>query len=82
MFKILYKRITFYLKQISKLNILIWYFQQTIMDSFQFVENQLYPSAPVPNDVDDLSVKVSSSHRDIEYLDNASYTVILQITLS
>ena len=52
------------------------------MDSFQFVENQLYPSAPVPNDVDDLSIKVSSSHRDIEYLDNASYKVILQITLS
>ena len=46
------------------------------MDSFQFVENQLYPSAPASNDVNDLSIKVSSSHRDIEYFDNVSYKVL------
>ena len=52
------------------------------MDSFQFVENKLYPSAPISNDDVDLSIKVSSSHRGNEYFDNASYKVTFHITLS
>ena len=45
------------------------------MDGLPYDENQIYPSAPLPNEVDDLSVRAYSTYCDIGYHDKSSNKV-------